>query len=754
LKAEILMRQVHYEDSLRLLDATLPSDLANSEMAVWQRLTRGSALSYSAKYAPALDALQQAQSLAARFQPKLLGEALLRLGTLAMSQRDWDLAQSHFHSCLDFARQHHDAYLEASALGSLGLVAARMDHYDESIVWNQQAMDLDKANGWLGLAARAEGNMGWSYYLIGDLVNALDLYKKADQHDIEAGVPERRITWLNGAGDVYYDMRDFSAAESASTQALRLADSLYDADDAIYCLQNLALISLAQRQFDSAASYVRDALAREASAPDHVRELYTRLISAQLAAKTADYANAETIFTKIKDDPGSPIYIHWEALSGLAQTHAAQEKNVLAEREFQDAIVTISGAQDSIDKEEFRLSFLSIAIQFYDQYINFLLGLHRPLDALKVADLSRAQTLEHGLSSSATKRPAHVAAFNPQAIARAQNATLLFYWLGPERSYLWVLTSTKISLFPLPPGPQIDALALSYREFLFGPRDLLDFTDGPGQKLYDILVRPAQKLIPANSSVVILPDSKLNGLNFETLVVNQPRPHYWIDDVTVTVGNSLALLARSSRMRPPKSPELLFFGDALPASREFPPLADAKQEIEALKAHFPENRHRMFTGGQAIPSNYLSSNPGRYAFLHFATHGTASTSRPLESAIILSPERDRYKLYARDIMRQPLSAYLVSISACNGAGERQLAGEGLVGLSWAFLRAGAHNVVAGLWEVSTASAPQIMDGLYKGLTEGKSPAASLRNAKLALLHSKGPHQRPFYWAPFQLYSGS
>jgi len=36
----------------------------------------------------------------------------------------------------------------------------------------------------------------------------------------------------------------------------------------------------------------------------------------------------------------------------------------------------------------------------------------------------------------------------------------------------------------------------------------------PGQKLYDILVRPAQKLIPANSSVVILPDSKLNGPQF------------------------------------------------------------------------------------------------------------------------------------------------------------------------------------------------------------------------------------------------
>ena len=101
-----------------------------------------------------------------------------------------------------------------------------------------------------------------------------------------------------------------------------------------------------------------------------------------------------------------------------------------------------------------------------------------------------------------------------------------------------------------------------------------------------------------------------------------------------------------------------------------------------------------------------------------------------------------------------MNAYLVSISACNGAGEREFAGEGLVGLSWAFLRAGAHNVVAGLWEVSTASAPQIMDDLYKGIASGQDPATALRNAKLAFVHSNGPYRRPFYWAPFQLYSGS
>jgi CHAT domain-containing protein len=47
-----------------------------------------------------------------------------------------------------------------------------------------------------------------------------------------------------------------------------------------------------------------------------------------------------------------------------------------------------------------------------------------------------------------------------------------------------------------------------------------------------------------------------------------------------------------------------------------------------------------------------------------------------------------------------------------------------------------------------------MDDLYKGVTTGQDPATALRNAKLNLLHSKGPYRRPFYWAPFQLYSGS
>jgi len=76
-----------------------------------------------------------------------------------------------------------------------------------------------------------------------------------------------------------------------------------------------------------------------------------------------------------------------------------------------------------------------------------------------------------------------------------------------------------------------------------------------------------------------------------------------------------------------------------------------------------------------------------------------------------------------------------------------------VGLSWAFLRAGAHSVIGALWEASDDSSPRLMDSLYAGLESGQNPAAALRQAKLTLLHAQGRFSKPFYWAPFQVYTG-
>jgi len=174
-----------------------------------------------------------------------------------------------------------------------------------------------------------------------------------------------------------------------------------------------------------------------------------------------------------------------------------------------------------------------------------------------------------------------------------------------------------------------------------------------------------------------------------------------------------------------------------------------------IEKHFPAGSVAAFDGAKASPAAYLSSHPGKFSYIHFVSHAVSSRTDPLDSAIILSsssPAEDSYKLYARDIMRIPIDARLVTISACYGSGTRAYAGEGLVGLSWAFLRAGAHSVIGALWEVSDDSSPRMMDALYQGLEQGQQPAAALRLAKLQLLHSNSRFQSPFYWAPYQIYS--
>ncbi|HEY6127611.1 MAG TPA: CHAT domain-containing protein [Candidatus Acidoferrum sp.] len=758
LKGEILMREGLYRESLSFLDAPLPPAFASSDIAVWQKLTQTAACARISRFADAEKLLTGAELLAHSKYPKLLGEAALRRGTLAFYSGNPEAAISSYRTALKVAREQNDRFLEAAALGSLGFAFTRLELYDQAIDWNKQALELALSFKAMSSVARIEGNTGWNYLELGDLESALAEFKDAERVSRNAGLAGDRVYWLNSAAGVYYGLGDYAAAQSSSTEAIALAKKLKDDATTIECLQLLATISLAKHQFNEAQQYLREATLLEGPSPYHPRESSTLLLEAHLAASTHDFIKAEKSYSAIAHDSGAPTSIRWEAEAGLAQVYAEQGKPALAERGFQAAIGTISKARDALQHEDYRLSFLSSAIRFYGSYVNFLVDQNRPVDALRIADQSRAQTLEQGLAPSANHKPLQVPVFKPQALARRLNATLLLYWLGEQRSYLWAVSPQKISLFPLSPSAEIDAAVKAFRQSFLDPRDPLEDENSEGRKLYSALIAPVGKIVSQNSRVVILPDGSLNSLNFETLVVpaEKPsqKPHYWIEDATVITANSLALLSRTSLAAPPKQGHLLVVGDALAANADFPPLPQAGKELRLLENYFAPAQRLELTGPNATATKFLSNRPEEFSYLHFAAHGTASRLRPLESAVILSPDGESYKLYAHDVMKRPLNAYLVTISACNGAGIKSYAGEGLVGLSWAFLRAGAHNVIAGLWEVSNASTPQLMDELYKGLHAGEEPATALRKAKLTLVHSNGNYRKPFYWAPFLLYAGS
>jgi CHAT domain-containing protein len=251
-------------------------------------------------------------------------------------------------------------------------------------------------------------------------------------------------------------------------------------------------------------------------------------------------------------------------------------------------------------------------------------------------------------------------------------------------------------------------------------------------------------------------DGSLDSLNFETLLTPGPSAHYWIEDATVLSASSLRVLAASQSHQEHGNGKLLLIGDANTASPEYAPLPNAVLEMENVENHFPAGARHTYSRDRATPAAYLGSDPEQFSFIHFVAHATASKLSPLDSAIVLSrasPEQDSFKLYARDITSHSLHADLVTISSCYGAGAQAYSGEGLIGLSWAFLRAGAHNVIGALWDVSDASTANLMGRLYDGLKRGQPPEAALRSAKLSLLHSDEVVRKPFYWAPFQLYTG-
>jgi CHAT domain-containing protein len=280
-------------------------------------------------------------------------------------------------------------------------------------------------------------------------------------------------------------------------------------------------------------------------------------------------------------------------------------------------------------------------------------------------------------------------------------------------------------------------------------------SSSPGDAIYAKLIAPVTDGVRAGSRIVIVPDGALARLNFESLPVPGPKRHYWIEDVEVAVAPSLGTLsARSVSPRGPKQSEsVLLIGDPVSSDPSFPQLRYASAEMNAVSKAFA-GRTSVYRADQATPARYREAMPEQFGVVHFTAHAAANAESPLDSAVILSKDGSGYKLYARDVAEQPLSAALVTISACRSAGERTYAGEGLVGFAWAFLRAGAQRVVAGLWDVDDRSTADLMGQVYAEIAQGRTPSAALRHAKLAMIARGGAAAKPYYWAPFQLFIGS
>jgi CHAT domain-containing protein len=184
-------------------------------------------------------------------------------------------------------------------------------------------------------------------------------------------------------------------------------------------------------------------------------------------------------------------------------------------------------------------------------------------------------------------------------------------------------------------------------------------------------------------------------------------------------------------------------------------LAHAAEEADAISTVAPWGSTMVAKGFDASREIAMSPNIGEYQIVHFATHGVLDSEHPELSGIVLTmvdPKgvRTNGLMPLHDIYSLDLSAELTVLSACQTALGKDIKGEGLVGLTHAFMSAGAKSVVASLWKVDDRATAVLMAHFYEAmLQQGMSPAAALRSAKLKMMQDK-QWNAPYYWAGFVL----
>jgi CHAT domain-containing protein len=751
LEAEVMVRRGLYDSALGLLADFHPA--ANDPEQTIQQLTVQSvALARQQQLSLANQKMARATELCRHAVYPACGKVLRARGILAVSQGNLSEARQLFLETLAFAQTHQDPFLKASAALNLGWAAIQVEHYDEAVDWSRTAYYASLELGAEDLAESSSGNLGWAYFRLGDTERALDLFLKAQKSAAKIGNTRSELGWMTTVGYAHQQSGDLNDSADAYDQALALAKRINSKQDIVDLLEDLAHLSIEMGKLDQASAYVAQLTPLLRSTQNRLDDLDVMLAQGEIAAARGQDAQAEVIFRAVETDPDSQLSMRLGATRELAKVCERRGDLVAADRMYQTALTTFEQARQQLQHEDSKLPFLTNAAPIYDDYIHLLVTEDKAQQALAVADHGRARTLAQGLGLDVPVQPA---ALRVTEIARKVNATLLFYWLGRAQSYLWAITPTQMRLLRLPPQNEITAMVMRYRNALLGPDDPLESLNQDGVALFRMLVAPAADLIGPGSNVIILSDGALSQLNFETLIVPSPQPHYWIEDATVVSAPSLYMLA-AAKPSLRASGKALLLGDPLSFDPDYPELRNASAEMREIEKHFVPAEETVFARQSANPEAYLASDPRQYAYIHFVAHGVASQTDPLDSAIILSRStggEGSFKLYAREIIQQPIHARLVTISSCYGGGTRSYTGEGLVGLSWAFLRAGAHNVIGALWEVSDDSTPQLMDRLYQGLEAGLAPSAALRQAKLAMLHGRENFHQPFFWAPFQIYTG-
>ncbi len=389
--------------------------------------------------------------------------------------------------------------------------------------------------------------------------------------------------------------------------------------------------------------------------------------------------------------------------------------------------------------------------------------------------------MELALGPAVTPLPSSLLERTRQALD--DQSALLSFQLGDRSSWLWALDREGLALYALPARAEVESQAQAAASAIRqGPAAGGDATARLWRTLFGQLPTRFQRKIRwlvALDRGSTLTDSQsrftAGGLPFEAPLAalqdssRQPPAYLAERHVIEMIPGAGYWLEASGRAR--EVPGSLFVGVGDPiyntADPRLPPLSrgawqapkpalmlprlvGSGAEIDACARSWRGERV-LLKGAAASRDNLASQLRRNPAVVHLATHVLESSERPSYGLIALSltARRESELLPPFEIAGWRTNAALVVLSGCHSAEGPQLPGTGLLGLTRAWLMAGAHAVIGSSWATPDESGA-LFGALYRNLNgeSGRSPAAALREAQLEMIRSGGWRSKPSYWGSY------
>jgi CHAT domain-containing protein/Tfp pilus assembly protein PilF len=732
------------------------------------------------------------------------GEAFLlnQIGGVYGNAGDPDKAISYYRKTLELSRALNERELLGGALISMGSALCDTERAAEGAKLLEEALESYRAVKDTGNQAVVLQSVTACYMMQGEPAKALAALEEALVLSRKSGRTTAVASVLSSLGSYYLRTGDLERARDALAEALQLRKQM-----AIPSAEAMAEARVAEVELR--AGHFEVALRRSTAALDLLESVRSRIgardtRAARMATAQQLYSTRIEILRRMHElQPGKGYDSQALHTSELARARGLLDLLNEARVDVREGV-----PEELLSRE--RELFGALEKKAAEQRALLTKAAH-PVQRESVADQYRTLLSEYEASHArilkTSTRYAEIADPRPLTVDRIQHelldpdTILLEYFVGPEQSYVWAVSTDAVAMYPLGSTKPIAAAATAVYRGLIGRQSrqgkastesAAAVFNGSAATLSELILQPVKHHL-SRSRWLVVAHGPLHYVPFATLPLpdcpgERVVEHHEI--VYLPSASTLELLRQERKRRATADQTLMVMADpvfersdprlhlrkpgvanVVSRSRTIERMAETspakgsepgwevsrlpftRREASSILAVAPRSGVKLAADFDASRETVLSGELVRYRYVHFATHGFYDSDFPELSGLVLSlvdsrgrPQNGFFRLH--DIYKLKLSAELVVLSACQTGLGKHIRGEGLVGLTRGMLYAGAARVAASLWNVDDAATAELMQYFYEGMLQrDMAPAAALRAAQLRMLRSKR-WSDPYYWAAF------